>query len=184
MALSDLVIYLRFFTLEPTRTTPIYYKYAQIAIMTGLTQSKVQQLCLGALPGNQKRYGLKKRSKKYNLTAEQIAWLISDETLTAHAGLSCAQRCRLFHRQFPEQHIPPQYLGLLYKQHGVQLKYVQIVKEPKPKNIEENKEMLALARQLLKEALQRNMKVLFADETCFTGKTLPRQTFASKGNNV
>ena len=44
--------------------------------------------------------------------------------------------------------------------------------------------MLALARQLLKEALQRNMKVLFADETCFTGKTLPRKTFASKGNNV
>ena len=100
MALSDLVVCLRFFTLKPTRSTPLHYKYAQIATMTGLPQTKVQQLCLGALPGNQNRYGLKKRSKKYNLTAEQIEWLISDETLTAHAGLTCAQRCKLFHRQF------------------------------------------------------------------------------------
>ena len=44
--------------------------------------------------------------------------------------------------------------------------------------------MLALARQLLKEAFGEKRKVLFADETCFTGKTLPRKTFASKGNNV
>ena len=70
MALSDLVIYLRYFTLKPTRSTPLHYKYAQIATMTNLPQTKVQQLCLAALPGNQKRYGLKKRSSKYNLTAE------------------------------------------------------------------------------------------------------------------
>ena len=100
MALSDLVVYLRFFTLTPTRSTPLYYKYKDIASMTRLPQTKVQQLYLGALPGNQKKYGLKKRSKKYNLTAEQLEWLVSDETLTAQAGLSCAQRCKLFHRQF------------------------------------------------------------------------------------
>ena len=72
MALSDLVVYLRFFTLKPTRSTPLHYRYKDIATMTGLPQTKVQQLCLGALPGNQKRYGLKKRSKRYNLTAEQL----------------------------------------------------------------------------------------------------------------
>ena len=36
MELSDLVVYLRFFTLKPTRSTPLHYKYAQIATMTGL----------------------------------------------------------------------------------------------------------------------------------------------------
>ena len=72
MELSDLVVYLRFFTLKPTHSTSLHYRYKDIATMTGLPQTKVQQLCLGALPGNQKRYGLKKRSKRYNLTAEQL----------------------------------------------------------------------------------------------------------------
>ena len=36
----------------------------------------------------------------------------------------------------------------------------------------------------MKEAFLKKRKVLFADETCFTSKTLPKKTFASKGNNV
>ena len=32
--------------------------------------------------------------------------------------------------------------------------------------------------------MAKKCKLLFADETCFTSKTLPRKTFASKRNNV
>ena len=44
--------------------------------------------------------------------------------------------------------------------------------------------MKDVARKLLKEALKKKKKILFADETCFTKRTLPRKTFASKGNSI
>ena len=44
--------------------------------------------------------------------------------------------------------------------------------------------MTVVARKLLLEALRKKKKILFADETCFTKRTLPRKTYASKGNNV
>ena len=44
--------------------------------------------------------------------------------------------------------------------------------------------MLAVAREQLLEAFGEKHQLLFADETCFTKKTLPRKTFASKGNYV
>ena len=56
---KDAVVHLRFFTNNPTRLTKLHYRYAQIAAMTGLSKAKVQQICLGALPGNQGRYGLR-----------------------------------------------------------------------------------------------------------------------------
>ena len=75
-------------------------------------------------------------------------------------------------------------MGLVYKQHGVRLKYVQTVKAPPPTKEKEREETTVLARKLLKQAYRKKKKVLFADETCFTKKTLPRKTFASKGKNI
>ena len=43
---------------------------------------------------------------------------------------------------------------------------------------------MVTARNLLLKAFKRKKKVLFADETCFTKRTIPRKTFASKGNNI
>ena len=68
----NLAVYLRYFTLKPLKTTKLHYRYKDIAIMTGLSVSQVTQFCLGALPGNEERYGPKKRYKKYNLTKEQL----------------------------------------------------------------------------------------------------------------
>ena len=38
---ANLAVYLRFFTLTPTASTPLHYRYKQIATMTGLSKSKV-----------------------------------------------------------------------------------------------------------------------------------------------
>ena len=67
-----MAVYLRYFTLCPTKTTKLYYRYKDIATMTGLSESQVTQFCLSALPGNEALYGPKKRSRKYNLTEEQL----------------------------------------------------------------------------------------------------------------
>ena len=146
-------VYLRYFTLAPTSASKRHYRYQDIATMTGLSVSKVTQFCLGALPGNEGRYGPKNRSRKYNLTQEQLQYLLSDATLKAWAGLSCTQRCKLFHRQFPNVHIPPTYLGQVYKKHDIRLKFVRTMKVPPPSKQEEREVMKAVARQQLQEAL-------------------------------
>ena len=68
LELRKLAVYLRYYTLTPSKTTKLHYRYKDIATMTGLKVSQVTQFCLAALPGNEGRYGQKKRSRKYNLT--------------------------------------------------------------------------------------------------------------------
>ena len=45
-------------------------------------------------------------------------------------------------------------------------------------------EMTIAAQELVKEALDSNAKIIFADETVFTKATLPRMTYAAKGKNI
>ena len=51
-------------------------------------------------------------------------------------------------------------------------------------NEEERAQTKDLAREKLLMALEIGRKIVFADETCFTSKTLPRKTFVTKGNNI
>ena len=44
--------------------------------------------------------------------------------------------------------------------------------------------MTDLAREKLLMAMEKGRKIVFADETVFTKKTLPRKTFAVKGKNI
>ena len=70
--LQKLAVYLRYFTLTPTATTKLHYRYKDIATMTSLSISQVAHFCLSALPGNEGRYGPRNRSRKHNLTEEQL----------------------------------------------------------------------------------------------------------------
>ena len=45
----------------------------------------------------------------------------------------------------------------------------------------ERNEMTEIAREKVKEALEKGVKIIFADETVFTKNTLPRKTYAVKG---
>ena len=44
--------------------------------------------------------------------------------------------------------------------------------------------MTNIARQKLKQALRLGKIICFADETVFTKATLPRMTYAKKGQNI
>ena len=65
-----------------------------------------------------------------NLTEEEAAFLLSDETLTAWAPYSIPLRCVLFNRKFTERRMKPWVLGGIMKKAGLKKKQVVIVKAP------------------------------------------------------
>ena len=108
-------------------------------------------------------------------------FLINESTLRSWVGFSLLKRCKLFHRQFPNQHISPYFLHRFYKQHEIRFKLVKKVKNVPLGKIEENIEITDTVRRKIREALEKNIKIVFADETVFTKNTLPKRAFASKG---
>ena len=44
--------YLRFMTQEPTASNKVFYKYNEIAKITGIKMSRVMQICQAAMPNS------------------------------------------------------------------------------------------------------------------------------------
>ena len=50
----------------------------------------------------------------------------------SHIGLSLADRCKLFHRQYPEKKLNDTLLRRIYQQNGIKKKALRWFKRPKP----------------------------------------------------
>ena len=68
--------------------------------------------------------------------------------------------------------------------HGIAYKCIRTMKNPPPEKQEERSDMLEVAKWQLKDALKKKALILFADECCFTTKTMFRKAFARKGENL
>ena len=75
----------------------------------------------------------------------------------------------------------PQHLRRVYISHGIRLKEIKLVKIPPVTKMQERQEMTDEARHGLQKALRENVKIIFADETVFTSKTLMKRAYAGKG---
>ena len=59
-----------------------------------------------------------------------------------------------------------------------------MVKNPPISKLNERTDMKNEAIEILKDAVKSKVKIVFADETVFTSKTLPRNAYAVKGQNI
>ena len=71
---------------------------------------------------------------RYSLNEVHKNYLLNRDTLAAWAGKTLAQRCILFHRACPEIFIKPWRLSKLYKENGIKLKVMKVMKLPSRKS--------------------------------------------------
>ena len=74
----------------------------------------------------------------------------------------------MVHRQFPEIHITPQYLGKLFRKHHIKRKKVVVKKFADLKQKEKIEEQIDICREQLRGAIRKKRVIYYIDECMFT----------------
>ena len=69
-----------------------------------------------------------KKRLKYKLEPEHIEFLTNQETLRLWAGMSLQERAKAFHRTYTDRWTYPVAISKVYREHGIKLKKVRILK--------------------------------------------------------
>ena len=97
------------------------------------------------------------------------------------AGITIQNRCKLFHRKYPEIRISSSRLLSVYKKHCIKRKRVRQAKLPPPNysvGLYMNK--TSLCRNQLSEVTHKGLPVVYADETLFTRQTYMLSEYSRK----
>jgi hypothetical protein len=113
---------MRFRTKNPTKKSLTYCTYKVISKIVDLPWTSVRHLCIKALR-RKKRVTIKQTERK--LDQEHIDFLVSKDTLQLWAGKFLKERCKLFHRKFPNKRIAVTSLRRLYLKNKVKRKKVR-----------------------------------------------------------
>ena len=95
-------------------------------------------------------------------------WAVAPETVMSQCGMTLDQRAMMVHRQFPEIHITPQYLGKIFKKHHIKRKKVRVKKFANLKQKERIEEQICICREQLRGAIERKKVIYYIDECMFT----------------
>ena len=88
----------------------------------------------------------------------------------------------MFHRAFPNKHIPVTSLSKLYRSHGIKRKLIRKKKSLYPGSEERIREQTEQARVQLQAAIDSNVKVIYCDEAVFTKSTNQKACFTNRCN--
>lgn len=98
--------------------------------------------------------------------------------------MSLVDRCVQFRRQFPSAHINPTLLRLVYRKHGIKKKHIRWTKSAKKPDPEGDRKKLITVKRLLTRAKNDNYRIIYADETMFTRKTIKETEWALPKENM
>ena len=135
--LLQIIPILRFGSSRPATTKFRWLTYTQIAALINCSVSHARQISIDFAKkyDEQKEvYQLKTRSRKIigpvkawrrsRLEWKHIEFLRSEETLKAWSGYSLKDRCRLFHRKFPEMKLSNYYIRQLYRETSIKKRII------------------------------------------------------------
>lgn len=109
--------------------------------------------------------------KKFKLEKCHLDFLLLESTLKTWSGYSIPERCLLFHRKFPDKRVSTSGLLRLYKKHGITRKKVRMFKTPKNVTLHDYLADTKRCRDQVKDALDKQLPIIYVDETVFTKKT-------------
>ena len=195
---KSIILDLRFGPAGQRKATKLLLGYAQISKIVSAPAATVRSFCLRyfSLPKtpwggfeigknrlvfkNSKSY----RESKNRLSATQISWIINHKTLRAQVGKSIKERAVLFERQFPGKTISPWQLRQVYKDNMVKKKTINMTHMPKKGNDGRYDNKIVAMRNKVQYAIDRNRRILYLDEVCFTKQSNKRTEWSEKRNNI
>ena len=98
--------------------------------------------------------------------------------------MSLKDRCKQFQREFPRAHMNRTLLRKVYRIHGVKKKYLRWTKQAKDPDPEEDRQKLIIMKRLLTRAKNDGYRVVYADETMVTRKSVNNTEWARKHENM
>jgi transposase len=158
-----------------------YVTYSTIAQGLHMTYNQVQHICRTALRPTKTLSGYKLVRK---LDQVHVNFLTSLYTLEQWAGLTMKQRTVLFHRRFTDKRIAVTSLRRLYLRHGIRCKKVRLAKTM-TQRVRRN--FVQSCQRLLSEMEQAEHEgcvLVFADEICFTKRSIRLREWSSKNTNL
>ena len=107
-------------------------------------------------------------------------FLSSPATLRQWAGETLINRCKLFHRRFPDCRISTTYLSKIYRDHKISKKRIRQDKLPVNMTLSNYQMKVTKCREQLGGAIKEKLEVVYCDETIFTRHTYNTSEFAPK----
>ena len=120
---------------------------------------------------------IKKQSRV--LEQEHINFLLSQETLIKHAGLTLQERAKMFHRRFPNKIISPMTICRLFKANKITMKKYKRVKVYSPYQRDKQTRSTEDVMKQLKSMKEEKRKMIYIDEICFTKRTIATHTYSN-----
>ena len=110
--------------------------------------------------------------------------MTSADTLKKQTGLSLADRCKHFQREFPAPPLNTALLRRVYAQHGIRKKKYRWTKVPKNQDAVEASNWLANMKRQLSKAKRDGYRIIYLDETFYTRNKVPELEWALPNENV
>lgn len=90
----------------------------------------------------------------------------------------------MFHRRFPELKISSTTILRIYKKHGIHFKFINRIKKYIDFTIEYYANLFNTMYQLLSNAQQNHIKVIYIDEAVFTFNTFKTKSWSSAYSSI
>ena len=103
--------------------------------------------------------------------------------MTSHAGYSLTERCKLFHRKYPEVKLSVSHLQRLYQKHNIKFKVIRQQKLVSKIPTDKLNLMTQTMHVLVTQAIEDEVKIVFTDEAIFSPKTRLERTLAARLTN-
>ena len=95
-----------------------------------------------------------------------------------------ADRCKLFHRKFPERKLNATLLRRVYRIHGVKKMALRWKKRPKANTLKQYGKLKEQLREEIGATVASGFDILWLDEAMFTRKTVPLIEWSNKLTNI
>ena len=95
-----------------------------------------------------------------------------------------ADRCKLFHRRFPDKKLNETLLRRVYRIHGVKKKALRWKKRPKANTLKQYGKLKEQLREEINATVVAGFDILWLDECMFTRKTVPLIEWSNKLTNI
>ena len=104
--------------------------------------------------------------------------------MTSQTCYSLAERCKLFHRKYPEVKLSVSHLQRLYQKHNIKFKVIRQQKPVSKIPTDKLNELTQTMHDLVTQAIEDEVKIIFADEAIFSPKTRLEKSWATRLTNI
>ena len=104
--------------------------------------------------------------------------------MTSQAGYSLTESCKLFHRKYPGVKLSVSHLQRLYHKHNIKFKVIRQQKLDSKISPDKLNDLTKTMHDLVTQAIEDEVKIVFADEAIFSPKTRLERTWAARLTNI